>query len=213
MSGGAVGIIDIRGREEEYKELCDVVGSQRGLMILPSDLYKEFAWDIVRVFMHYNALYCLPTIELFEYLEKEIDGRSAIEIGCGSGHIAKGLGIPATDRRVQEMPEARLLYRMAGQPLIEYPDYVETLEAIDAVRKYKPEVVVASYVTKKYDGTDGNMYAPDETAILKEVGTYIHIGDLDTHHDKPLMRKKFECIEPDWLIVRGKRGFIGRWTR
>jgi hypothetical protein len=204
-------VISIVGREAEYKSLCEVAGSQRGLMILPAELYREFDWDIVRLFMHTNALYCLPTIELLEFLTEKIAMRQAIEIGCGSGYIATNLGIPATDMRVQERPEARLLYRMSGQPLIEYPDHVETLEAMDAVEKYKPQVVIGSYITKPYDGKDGNMYAPDERDILKAVDTYIHIGDLDTHADKPLMKKKFECIEPDWLIVRGKRGFIGIW--
>jgi hypothetical protein len=205
-------VLNIKGREHEFNELCKHAGNQENLKILPCAFYREFDKDIVRLFMHVNALYTLPTTELIEFLFHQISGKEAIEIGCGSGHIANSLKIPATDLKVQEAQEIRFMYTLNGQPLIVYPDHVEKLEAMEAINKYRPEIVIGSYITKQFDGTDGNMYAPDETAIIRKTGTYIHIGDLNTHSDKPLMKHKHEIVQPDWLIVRGKRGFIGIWN-
>lgn len=204
--------------DADIKKLYDNVGTQKDLKILPYSFYKDIPHEAIRLYMHYEALYTLPTTELISFLKEEIGALKAIEICCGSGNIAKALNIPGTDIKLQQRPEIKLYYQATGQPLIWYPPSVEKLEAMQAIDKYKPDVVIGSYVTKKYDGYDGSMYSPHEPDILKKVKKYIHIGSIETHKDKPLMKKESinryldKMIMPEWLIVRGKQGFIGVWT-
>ena len=84
-------------------------------------------------------MYLLPTIELVERLKRAIDGRRAIEIGSGNGVLAEALGIQGTDNFMQEMPKYKALYAAQGQPTIKYGKNVENLDALAAIKKYKPD--------------------------------------------------------------------------
>ena len=182
------------------------------LIIKPHSFFKDYHPETIRILMHFEALYSLPTQELINFLKSEIEGYKAIEICCGSGSIGKALNIPATDSKLQEKPEIKMHYELMGQPPIKYPSHVKKYEAMDAVKKSKAEVVIGSYVTKQWDGRDGNYWAPNEPAILKRIKKYIHIGDLKTHAEKPLMQMDYILLQPEWLIVRGNQGYIGIWT-
>jgi len=182
------------------------------LIIKPHSYFQQYEWIVIRSFMHDNALYTLPTEELIDFLKSEIEGYKAIEICCGSGSIGKALNIPATDSKLQEDPVIQMHYKLMGQPVIKYPSHVKKYEAMDAVNKVKPEVVIGSYVTKQWNGSSGNYWSPNELTILKRIKKYIHIGDLKTHADKPLMQMDYILHQPEWLICRGQCPYIGIWT-
>lgn len=195
----------------EVEELTNLFKKNGDFTIKPYSYYQKFKWESLRLFMHITGLYSVPTQELIDFLKSEIEAFKAIEIGCGMGSIARALKIPPTDSRMQERPDIKLTYTMMGQPVIQYPDFVEKYEAIEAVRHYKPDVVIGSYITMKWNGKEGNYWGVHEPEFMPLIKKYIHIGSLETHKNKPLMKKKHTTLQPDWLIVRGKQGFIGIW--
>ena len=93
----------------------------------------------------------LPTVELIDQLQELLkDSIRSIEIGAGAGNLGRFLNIPMTDAMIQGKPEIAAYYKMIGQPTINYPQEVDHLEAMDAVRRYHPWTVVASWVTQLY---------------------------------------------------------------
>lgn len=204
---------DIEQADKLKKDLFE----GKELIIKPHSYFKDYSRLVLRLFMHKNGIYCLPTQELIDFLKEEIGENSAIEIGAGIGAIGKALKIPTTDNRMQEWEEIKLTYKLTGQPPIEYPEFIEKLEALEAVDKYKPQVVVGAYITNKWleDKQIGNYWGVDEPVLLQKIKKYIHIGDLNTHAYKPLMNIRHATYyqrNAPWLIIRGKNPFIGIWT-
>ena len=199
---------------EQAKQLSKELFQGKELIIKPYSYYQSIPWDVLRIFMHLKGVYCLPTQELIDYLKEEIQDKSAIEIGAGVGSIGKALNIPTTDSRLQERPDIRIAYQGMGQPVIEYADHVEKLDALQAVDKYKPEVVIGAYITELWDDKKqiGNAWGVDEPEMFKQIKYYYHIGDKKTHAYKNLMLLDYESYSPEWLIVRGQQGFIGKWN-
>lgn len=165
-----------------------------------------------------HAVYSFITDELVAFLKKRIGNRSAIEIGSGNGRLAHMLEIAATDNRQQESPEIKAYYALMRQPVIEYGDNVEKRPALNAVRHYKPDVVIACWVTHKYDprnhAAEGNQDGVDEEALLAHCGQYVFIGNKHVHRNKPIWKLPHEIIEPPWLYSRAHNGsanFIAVW--
>lgn len=157
----------------------------------------------MRYFMLQNGIYVMPTTELIDWLKENIIG-NAIEIGAGNGAIARALGVPITDSMMQQRPEIKLMYQLSGQPVIEYPNDVEKLDAVRAIIKYKPDTVIGAFITHKYDKMvgDGNMWGIQEEIILEKVKRYINIGNKITHHNKPILKSPHEEYKFDWLVTR-----------
>jgi hypothetical protein len=213
---GGAKVIDLGGRDLA----AQVIEKGGRPKIMPASFYHETTLDERLILCQQNALYCLPTVELIEHLRGVIAGRRAIEIGAGSGAISAALRIRATDNRMQENPEIAAHYRAMGQPVIQYGRQVENLAAYDAVRKYKPEVVVAAWVTHKYreDRHDagGNMYGVDEEDIIRNCDTYVFVGNQNVHKGKSIWSLPHTIIQPDWLFSRASSGtpdFVAVWQR
>lgn len=167
-----------------------------------------------------HGVYSFPTHELRTFLSNRIAGRSAIEIGAGNGVLAAALGIPATDNRQQEEPEFKAYYARLRQPTIVYGDHVEKLDATSAAAKYRPQVVVACWVTHRYredrHEAEGSMTGIDEEALLDACDEYIFIGNEHVHARKPILQRPHEALTPPWLYSRainGSRDFIAIWRR
>lgn len=167
-----------------------------------------------------HGIYGLPTEELVAWLKREINGRSAVEIGAGHGALAEALGIPATDNWLQADPAIAAHYESRGQPVVKYGEHVEKLDAAAAVAKHKPQVVIASWVTHKYSEArheaGGNQFGVDEGALLDACETYILIGNAKVHAKTPLWHRPHRIIEPDWLYSRsfnGTKDFIAVWGK
>ena len=176
---------------DKLKDLSgELLGDNGRLKLLHYIEYEKFNWDDLRLFCHEHARYGLPTVELIDFIKSIINGRSAIEIGAGHGDLGHHLGIHMTDSKQQFEPKVRKHYEAMGQPIIQYPDDVEKIDALDAVKKYKPQVVVASWVTPyspcevKYNS---NPWGVKEDEILPLIETYILIGNLDIHSGRPIL--------------------------
>ncbi len=166
-----------------------------------------YPFDHLRIFCHQKARYGLPTRELINYLHEVIDGRTAIEIGAGHGDLGYHLQIPMTDSKQQERPEIIEVYKKMRQPVIEYPQDVKKLEAIEAIYKYKPKVVIGSWITTYAPAEttfSSNPYGIKEDKILNLVETLIIIGNADTHGDKPILKLPHTETYYPWLISRAK---------
>lgn len=169
--------------------------------------YKNYKWDDFRLFCHQYARYGIPTLELLDFIRDSIDGRDAIEIGAGAGDLGHHLGIKMTDSKQQEKPEVIQFMHSVQQPPIKYPDDVEKLEALEAVYKYKPKVVVASWITPyaPHEMPYGsNPWGVKEDKILKLVETFIIVGNMDVHFDKPIRQFTHKTVHADWIISRAK---------
>ena len=167
-----------------------------------------------------SGSYLLPTTELVAALKAAIGGRTALEIGSGSGVLAKALGIRATDNRMQEWPEVKKLYGSLQQAVVTYGENVEEIDAEEAVRKYKPQVVVAAWVTHKYDPArpyaGGNEHGVIEENIIDNCETYIFVGNSKVHANKSIWARPHTWIEPPWLYSRainGSPNFIAAWGK
>lgn len=183
----------------------EVLTSDKKLVVKPYSFWKDIDRNTVSYFMLQHGIYTMPTVELIEWLRANIIG-NAIEIGAGNGAIARSLNIPITDSKLQEEPAIKGYYLSVGQPIIEYHSDVEKLEAIEAIKKYKPDTVIGSFITHKWKehmgNGDGNMFGVDEHKILKSVKRYINIGNLVTHKAKPILKQKHEELYFDWLVTR-----------
>lgn len=155
-------------------------------------------WESRRLWCHVHARYGLPTAELVEWLHGVIQGRRAIEIGSGSGDLAHHLKIKGTDNKCQTRPDVALYYTMSGQPMIRYPDWVEKKDALAAIEKYNPQVVIGSWITHWIDPRlpmpkgGGNMYGVKEDLLLDSGVSYVMIGNMETHQYKPILKLPHE---------------------
>lgn len=171
----------------------DITDSKGRLLLLPAAAYDAIPRERILQFCHRTARYGLPTAELVAWLRERITRRMTIEIGSGRGDLAFHLGIPATDSYCQTFPDVKEMYARMGQITIDYPPWVEKLEAAEAIAKYSPEIVLAQWVTHWIDPNlpmppeGGSMYGIDEDRIVASGMTYILIGNDLIHDHKPIM--------------------------
>ena len=191
------------------EELTDDNGH---IKAIKSERWLELGYTNIQYVLLQMALYTAPTTELIQWLDKQITDNpelvpDAIEICCGHGVIGRELDIPITDSKNQLRPEIRSLYNEAQQPVIQYPDDVEQLTAVEAIRKYRPEFVIASYATHKWKHGDktGNMWGVDTTWVIRNCHKYFLIGNENIHDngDDPAFKMKHETYSFPWLITRG----------
>jgi hypothetical protein len=175
------------------------------LQVKPRSWYSHITNSQRDFFMYKHAVYCLPTQELIDWLRDNIVG-VAIEIGAGNGSIGRALGIPRTDSKQQENGGIAALYALAGQPVINYPDDIEKLEALGAVAKYQPDTVIGSYITHKWRPglENGNMYGVDGPEMMKHIKKFIMIGNLGVHSKDPLLKTKYKSYPVPWLLTRAE---------
>jgi hypothetical protein len=167
-----------------------------------------------------NGFYGLPTWELVNWLQERIDGRHAIEIAAGHGALSLGLGIRATDSKVQENENFKEMMSANRQAPVRYGSHVEQLEASAAVRHYKPEIVVASWATQKWQPgykcgfTEGVDFL--DIVSLRFVREIILIGNAYTHGKMEMVKKtcvaeaKFPYLVSRSLAVAMNRIYILR---
>jgi hypothetical protein len=197
----------------------EVMGENGKIKLLTSEIWKKYKWDDFRAFCHVKARYGIHTVEQQVFLDHIINGRSAIEIGAGSGDLGFHLRVRMTDSKQQDDQKIKAAYAAMQQPTIRYPADVEKIEALEAVYKYKPQVVIGSWITTyaPHEMPYGsNPYGIKEEALLDLVETFILIGNKDTHGDKPIMKVPHDEIHKDWMVNRGARQENNRiwiWNR
>ena len=163
-----------------------------------------------------------PTKEVVEFLRNEIDdgdpefAPDAIEICAGSGWLGRELDIPMTDSYMQARKDIREIYKKNGCVPIEYPSDVERLDAVSAIKKYRPAFVIGSYVTRKWglgSRKEGNMYGVDTTWVSLNCKRFYMIGNENVHSGDPIMKRGHKTWDEEWLITRGnsKKARIWMW--
>jgi len=181
----------------------------------PAAELAALPWPALVDWCYRNARYTLVTHELVAWLGEQIAGRTAIEIGAGQGDLGFALDIPMTDSGLQTDHLMALLARASGSAPTNPPPDVERLDAAAAVAKYRPQVVIGSWITQLYrpgdDGPPGDagppkigssIYGVDEIALIDSVETYIHIGNRLVHGDKRALAVPHSEHSFPWLWSR-----------
>jgi hypothetical protein len=196
-----------------------IVMPEGELKIVTAAYYEDLSNDELSMFALKHALYSIPTIELINFLKKEIgDEKSVLEIGSGNGFLGKALNIKCTDNKMQDDPAVKLMYKNISQPTIKYGDNVEKIDAEEALRKYHPGIVIASWVTQKYCPVKnkGNVYGPDLREIVKNCQKFILIGNDSTHGWFEIMQLSHRKIEVDGYISRAsnpQNNYVYIWEK
>jgi len=196
--------------------LPDLLDAEGRLKLLSAQEYDRIPPDSLRLWCHRYARYGLPTTELVAWLQERITSHTAIEIGSGSGDLAYHLGIPATDNKMQKRRSIQEYYQSIGQPTIRYPKFVQNLDALDAVREYQPQTVIASWVTEWIDPnlppppSGGNIWGVKEDEILATGCEYILIGNQQVHGGKKIMAQPHQEFTLPFLRSRANHPELDR---
>jgi hypothetical protein len=163
---------------------------ENGLIrLLPASFYESLDWEELRLWMHFKGVYGLPTTELIDWLNITLGHwkKRTLEIGAGNGFLAHHLGILAFDSKFQARPDIKKLYEIQGQPVINYPDFVQTGECLEVVEKHKPHTVILQWGSQKsfkndpMDGKSGCCGGIDYENLYRKVKQIILIGADEIH--------------------------------
>lgn len=183
-----------------------LIAEDRTLNVLPYSEFKDIPQSDISQFCVQHGYYLIPTVELVDFIEAEIGPALAIEIGSGSGTLCKALGIVGTDNHMQMWADVKEAYESAHQTPVSYGAHVQRIAARDAIRKYRPDVVVAAWVTHRYNPKEywrqGNMYGVEEEKLVNKVLKYIHIGNENVHGKKPALKLPHAAIHKEWIVSR-----------
>lgn len=159
--------------------------SQGRLLVKPAAFYEQFDHSQIQVFCVKHGYYNLPTEELITFLQEFVGDYPVIEIGAGNGAIGRAMGVTMTDSYVQNAPSYKKAYSAARQATVPYGDDVLHLEALAAVKKFKPHTVLASWVTPKAilnrPDLGGHPYGVDVRKLRKQVKRYVLVGNYKVH--------------------------------
>lgn len=191
------------------------------IKLLPASTYAAIPYQDLRIWANMRSQYGLPTAELITWLKERIAGRKAIEIGAGNGNLGIHLGIPMTDSYQQvDDAETRLYFAAYGIEPTNPPSDVEKEDGENAVRRRKPQVVVACYVTEKFDARSnditakGNMRGIRYDYIIERCDTFILIGNELTHGKNRALSLPHEKLHFPWLFSRSEKPDLNRiWVR
>jgi hypothetical protein len=205
MYGSDSHIIDTRNlRDPAEHGALDKAGR---LLVLPAAFWDAFKQEEICTFCVKNGFYHVPTIEFCEWLRTLIGpDLQALEIGAGNGVQAAYLGMRATDNYLQTWPDIKQLYGDLEQATVPYGRNVEKVDGLVAAKHYGADVIVAAWVTHKYDKRfpqkGGNMYGVDEGKLLKLVKSYVHIGHTRVHQTKLIRAQVHRAYTPPGLVCR-----------
>ncbi len=197
----------------------DVLGPDGRIRVLPAEFWAGTTVAERALFGHYSGIYNFPTVELVDRLRELIAGRPAIEIGAGHGVLAQALGIPATDSFMQVKEPWRQVYDVHKLATAPYGPNVVDCDAYEAVRRYRPEVVVGCWVTHRFDPRrpwfGGNEVGVDDDDVLAHA-EYILIGNRGVHGKRAIWQRPHQVKYPPFVYSRAANHaaeFIARWDR
>lgn len=194
--------------------LDDLLLTEEGrLRILPARELAKIDEEALMLWCNRHARYGIPSLELIDWLNDQIMGHEALEVGAGMGDLGRCLGIRMTDRAAQdEDPGVREHFEALGAAVTVPPEDVERIDGNEAVMKYKPSVVIASWVTQCPRPGENHFLVPstpggfDEEKMWKHpyVKKYIHIGNVVTHENKRLCHYRHDELFFPFLFSRRK---------
>lgn len=188
-----------------------LLGSDGLLKVQPMEKLAQIPWSHLRIWMHEMGYFTLPTLELVDWLHREIRGRSAIEICAGSGVLGRALCVPCIDAQVHRRPDSAAFYALTKQPVPCIGPHVEYLDANSAVAKYHPRVVFGTYITQRSQPGEpptaaSSVHGVDQAAIVRRVETYIAIGSKAVHGKMRVNRSSTRTCELPGLVSRAVPG-------
>lgn len=191
---------------------------------LPAKEYQKWPVNSLKYWCHYQHLYTIPTVELIDFLKQELSPfarEEVLEIGAGRSNIGECLGIRQTDRYLREEEAARLYYLAMNQYPPQPPQGVEKLEALKAVYKYRPRVVIAAWVSqwldpkkwKKKNPPPGSIFGVKKDRLIKCVERYIQVSHDGIHGHEQVNNRIAKVVRLDGLVSRkpGKGNGIYIW--
>lgn len=217
--GSEFGMLDASRAPEVNAELDAACLKDGCLQVMPASFYAGWSTNDLAVWCVQRGFYCLPTVELVEFIRDQIDCENTIEIGAGNGALGRGVGVPVTDSHQQEKADVAELYGNLKQATVPYAPDVEKLTALEAVEKHRPRVVLAAWVTHRWERTRpqlrGNMHGVDETRMLQKkfVRKYIFVGHERVHQTKPILSIKHATHRLPFLYSRAfdRRDVVWVW--
>lgn len=192
---------------------ANAIADNGDLKVLPAKFYKQFSQVDIGAFCAHKGYYSLPTEEMLNFLRNELSNKEkAIEIASGNGVYSRELGIVGTDSYVQKLnAKVRLHYSKMQQAIVPYGSNVKPLEAMEAVKKFKPHTVIVAWGTHKFNRKkpleEGYDYGIDFEKIMAypSVQKIILIGDLEIHKFNPVHKNATRIIQEDWIVSRSMR--------
>lgn len=203
--------------ENQLQRLDEKYLDSSGLIkVLPANQYDELLKEENKYWFYHHAIYGIPTQETIDFLKKATEGLKTIEIGAGNNVFGRALCVPQTDSYIQLDPSVKARVELMGQKITTPHSAVEKYEATEAIRKYRPECVIGSWITQKGDQTikDSSPYGVKEEWMLRKIRRYILIGNRKVHSGKIIWKYPHEIIEEPWILSRSKfpqHNFIAVW--
>ncbi len=210
---------------ETIEEMDSVLLDARGLLrLVAADTYRRWERNDLRAWATLRGRYFLPTFEFVQWLKATIGGVYALEVGSGKGDLAHHLGIQGSDSYVQERAEMRAYYGLFGQQTTRPGKHVARADALVAVKRYVPRVVIGAWCTQLFEegdterGVGSCMYGIDERKLLASLrpgSRYIAIGNLHVHRHRRLNMLPHELLTPPGLMSRASQPDLDRvwiWT-
>jgi len=194
-------------QHQDIDGLCEMLLNDDGkLNVVDAKEYEQFTQDQISYFCVQKGFYCLPTTELIKFLSVKIGDRKAIEIGAGNGSVGRALNIKMTDNYQQNMLRYKTMYERMQQTTVPYGDDVLQMDAKRAIEYHKPDVVLACWVTHKYNPLHhykgGNEIGVDEEHLLANIKEYIFVGNATVHAEKPILKRQHDTLITNWLVSR-----------
>ncbi|QQX80820.1 hypothetical protein JK628_02810 [Shewanella sp. KX20019] len=192
--------------------------------VLPAAFVNSFDRNTFRKFMAEQGLYVYPTEELCEWMRENVikvfGPNNIIEIGAGNGVLSKALGVRATDNYSQASDykpvskyrelweQGRESMALTGNKPVNYGENVFRIEAIEAVKRFKPTCVIGCFITDMYrqehHDRGGNVFGVDEVKMKKRVNQYVMVGNLKTHAKKLMLDGDHEELKIPGIITRAE---------
>lgn len=207
LSFGPVDILDVDQKRLEFLDSVWLDGNGRVMALTADGFRRTASLSERRAWAARKARYGFPTRELLDWLLSRMNGRTAIEIGAGMGDLGYHLGITMTDSyQQQDNTLLGMAYSTLGQTPTTPPKDVIKLDAVEAVRSMKPQVVIGSWITQRWQEGDkeGNVFGVMEEQIIANCETYIVIGNETVHSRKRIMTSPHQVFKFPWLISRAK---------
>ncbi len=109
-----------------------------------------------------KGIYCFYSGRLIKELAGLIGNRPCLEIGAGDGTLSRlfieaGIQITATDD-------------YSWSHMISYPELVERIDARDALKKYRPQVVISSWPPPN-NNFEGHVFTADSVRLYIVIGS------------------------------------------
>ena len=192
---------------ERLDELFEFVAPEGEFIVRSYEDLKDFSQETIMAFCVKFGIYCFPTLELVEFLKGYIFDKKVLEIGSGRGILSKEPGIKGVDTFEQQYKHRADAYEVIGQAPVTYGKHIERWDALDAVGRYKPDTVLAAWVTHQYDFKQhlngGNPLGVKEEKIINKVKEYVFVGNDHVHKLKPILKLPHKTLKFEWLLSRG----------